>query len=136
MLMVTSLAPFGQVLRKLCMFKPLQPKSHSRPLLSRVMSRDNVPLKVPYLLVLTPPIEVFLSVLELGRHKLLIAYGFFLMTPSLRGWEAFYTPGALTHIRITWSLSPMAPQSPGVTSRSPLYPRCCGNSSWRGAQQM
>jgi hypothetical protein len=40
------------------------------------------------------------------------------MTPSLRGWEAFQTPGALTHIRITWSLSPMAPQTQ-VSLRGP-----------------
>ena len=43
-------------------------------------------------------------------------------------------PGALTHTRITWALSPMAPQVPGVTPGSPLCPWCCGHSSWRGAQ--
>ena len=41
---------------------------------------------------------------------------------------------ALTHIRITWALSPMAPQVPGVTLGSPLCPWCCGHSSWRGAR--
>jgi hypothetical protein len=30
-----------------------------------------------------------------------IAHGFTLMTLSLRGWEAFPTPGALTHTKIT-----------------------------------
>ena len=45
-------------------------------------------------------------------------------------------PGALTHTRITWALSPMAPQVPGVTPESPLCPWCFGHSSWRGARQM
>src|ERR1700684_2358096 len=40
------------------------------------------------------------------------------MTPSLRGWEAFPTPGALT---------PPAPQVPGVTPGSPLCPWCFGH---------
>ena len=35
------------------------------------------------------------------------------MTPRLCGWEAFPTPEALTHTRITWALSPPAPQVPG-----------------------
>jgi hypothetical protein len=134
--MDTSLAPFKQVLRKLCLFKPLQSREPlPGRLCSIVLSRDKIPLKMPYL-QLTPQIEVFLSVLELGRHKLLITYGFTIMTPSLCGWEAFKTPGALTHIRITWSLSPMAPQVPNITPGSPLCPRCCGHSSQRGAQQL
>ena len=49
------------------------------------------------------------------------------MTPSLRGWEAFPMPGALTHTRITWALSPPAPQVPGVTPGSPLCPWCFGH---------
>ena len=44
-------------------------------------------------------------------------------------------PGALTHTRITWALSPTAPQVPGVTPGSPLCPWCFGHSSWRGARQ-
>ena len=44
-------------------------------------------------------------------------------------------PGALIHTRITWALSPMAPQVPGVTPGSPLCPWCCGHSSRRGARQ-
>lgn len=32
------------------------------------------------------------------------------MTPSFCGWGAFSTSGALTHIKITWAFSPMAPQ--------------------------
>ena len=52
-------------------------------------------------------------------------------------------PRALTYTRITWTLSPMAPQVPGVTSRVPLVPmvfqailigRCAtlfhGHNSW------
>ena len=57
------------------------------------------------------------------------------MTPSLYGWEAFSKPRALTHTRITWALSPMAPQVPSVTPGSPLCPWYCGHSSWRGVQQ-
>jgi hypothetical protein len=49
------------------------------------------------------------------------------MTPSLRGWEAFPTPGALTHSRITWAFPPPAPQVPGVTPGSPLCPWCFGH---------
>jgi hypothetical protein len=68
-----------------------------------------------------------LSILEWARHELRIAHGLTLMTPSLRGWEAFPTPGALTHTRITWALSPPAPQVPGVTPGSPLCPWCFGH---------
>jgi hypothetical protein len=70
---------------------------------------------------------VFLSILESSRHELRIAHGLSLMTPSLRGWEAFPTPGALTHTRITWAFSPPAPQVPGVTPGSPLCPWCFGH---------
>jgi hypothetical protein len=58
------------------------------------------------------------------------------MTPSLRGWEAFPTPGALTHTRITWAFSPPAPQVPGVTPGSPLCPWCFRHPLWRGARQL
>ena len=58
---------------------------------------------------LTPPIEVFFSIIEFSFHKLLITHGLAVMTPSLRGWVVFSTPEALTHTRITWALSPMAP---------------------------
>jgi hypothetical protein len=60
-----------------------------------------------------------LSILESERNKLLILQGFTLVTPNFRGWKAFSTPGALTHIRITWALLPMATQVPGVTPGSP-----------------
>jgi hypothetical protein len=70
---------------------------------------------------------VFLSILESSRHELRIAHGLTLMTPSLRGWEAFPTPGALTYTRITWAFSSPAPQVPGVTPGSPLCPWCFGH---------
>jgi hypothetical protein len=76
-----------------------------------------------------------LSILESSRHELRIAHGLTLMTPSLRGWEAFPTPGALTHTSISWAFSPPAPQVPGVTPGSPLCPWCFGHSFWRGARQ-
>ena len=53
---------------------------------------------------------MFLSILELGLHKLLITHGLNLVTSSLRRWEAFSTLGAFTHTRITWALSTLAPQ--------------------------
>ena len=40
---------------------------------------------------LTPPIEVFLNILESSRYELRTAHGLTLMTPSPRGWEAFPT---------------------------------------------
>ena len=63
-----------------------------------------------------------MSALESSRQELRIAYGLILMTPSPRGWEAFQTPRALTHIRITWAFSPSAPQVLCVTPGSPLCP--------------
>ena len=42
---------------------------------------------------------MFSSILESTRHKLLIIDGLTLMPPSLHGWEAFPTPGALTHTK-------------------------------------
>ena len=85
---------------------------------------------------LTPPIGVFLIILESGRHKLLVYHGLTLVTPSLCGWEPFSTPGTLTHTRITWALSPMASQVMTITLGSPLGPWCCGHSSWRGARHI
>src|ERR1700738_3418976 len=132
--MDSSLAPFGQVLRKLCLFEPLQ----SRESLPRTAVPGRCPGTAPHSnghnSELTPPIEVILSILELPRHELRIADGLTLMPPSLRGWEAFPTPGALTHTRITWALSPTVPRVPGVTPGSPLCPWCFGHSSWRGAR--
>ena len=69
---------------------------------------------------LTPLIEVFLSILESSRHELRITHGLIFMTPSLRGWETFPTPGALTHTRITWAFSPSGATSLGCHSGVPL----------------
>jgi hypothetical protein len=77
---------------------------------------------------------VFLSILESSRHELRIVHGLTLMTPSPRGWEAFPTPRALTHTRITWTFSPPAPQVPGVAPGSPLCPWCFRHLFWRGAR--
>ena len=71
---------------------------------------------------LTPPIKVFLRILESSRHELCKAHGLTLMTHSLCGWEAFPTPRALTHTRITWALSPIGVTSPGCHSGVPLVP--------------
>ena len=78
---------------------------------------------------------MFLSILESGRHKLLVAHGLTLVTPSLCGWEALSTPRGLTITRITWALSPMASQVPSVIPGSLLCPWCCRHSSWRGVRQ-
>ena len=87
--MNTLLAPLWQVLRKLCMFKfPQSQEPLPGHCCSRALSpADNVPLKLSYLLAYT--------------------------SPSLRGWEAFPTLGALTHTKITWVLLPMTPQVSG-----------------------
>jgi hypothetical protein len=62
---------------------------------------------------------VLLSIIEFGSFKLFIAHGLTFISPNLRGWEAFSTPRALTHTRMTWTFSPMAPQVVGVTIWSP-----------------
>src|SRR6202048_3915591 len=132
--MDSSLAPFGQVQRKLCLFEPLQ----SRESLPGTAVSGRCPGTAPHSnghnSQLTPPIEVILSILESPRHELRIAHGLTLMSPSLHRWEAFPTPGALTHTRITCALSPTAPQVPGVTPGAPLCPWCFGHSSWRSAR--
>ena len=48
---------------------------------SRALFLGSAPLKFPYLLA---PIEMFLSILESGRHKLRIAHGLTLVTPRRR----------------------------------------------------
>jgi hypothetical protein len=53
---------------------------------------------------------------------------------DIYGWKVLPTPGALIHIRITWALSPTAPQVTGVTLGSSLYPWCFGLSLWRGVR--
>jgi len=69
---------------------------------------------------LTYLIEVFLSILKSARHMLRIVDGRIHVTSSLDRWEAFPTHGALSHNRITWALSPMAPQV-AVVIVGPLY---------------
>jgi hypothetical protein len=93
--------------------------SHSWSLLSQ----DIALLKLPYLLAHTFDWGL-LEHLELIRHKLLIAHGLNLVTPSLCGCEVFSTPEALTHTRITLALSPMVPQVLDVTPGSPFFPKC------------
>ena len=114
------------------MFKPWQ----SREPIQGHCCTGHCPRTMPHsnchITQLTPPIEVFLSILESACHKLCIAHGLTLVTPSLCGWEAFPMPKARTHTRITWALSTTAPQVMGVTLGCP---RCFGHSSWRGAQQ-
>jgi hypothetical protein len=83
---------------------------------------------------LTPSIEVFVSILESPHHKLLVAYSIAIETPRLHGWEILSMLGALTHIMITWALSPTSPQVPGVTPGSPVCLRYLKHSSWRGAR--
>ena len=69
---------------------------------------------------LTPPIEVFLSILESTCHKPCIAYGLTLVPSSLHGWEVFPMRRTLTHTRIIWALSPTTLQISSVTPGSPL----------------
>ena len=113
--MDTSLTSFRKILRKLWLLKPWQSRE---PLLGHCCPRA-LPHSICHISYLTPPIEVFLSILESACHKLHIAYGFILLIPSLHGWEAFPTLEALTYTRIIWALSPIAPQIPGVIPGSP-----------------
>jgi hypothetical protein len=112
------------------------PGSHSKAIAVLGRCPGTSPNSNWHISKLTPPNEVFLSILESSRHELRIAHGITLMTPSPRGWEAFPTPGALTHTRITWAFSPPAPQVMGVTPGSPLCPWCFGHPLWRGARHL
>ena len=127
--MDSLLASFEQVLRNLCLSKPWQ----SREPLPGHCCPGTTPHSNCH--ILTPLIEVFLRILKFARHKLRIADGLTLVTSKLHGWEAFPTPGALTHTRITWGLSSTGLQVPGVTPGSPLCPWCFRHSSWRSVQQ-
>ena len=127
------IAPLRQLLRKLWLFLPRQswaplPGKHC----PRAVSLGIAPLKLPNLLAHTSNRGV-LSTLKCGRYKLLKAHGLTLVTPNLRGWEAFSMLWAFIYTSIIWALSPMASQVLSVTPGSPLYPWCCGHSSWRGA---
>ena len=81
-------------------------------------------------------VEVILSILESPCQELHIAHGLTLVHPSLSVWKAFPTPSGLAHTRITWALSPTAPQVSGVTPGSPLCPWCFWHSSWRCARHL
>ena len=113
-----SLASCRQVLRKLWLFKPWHSYApvpgHSCP---RAFYLGSAPLKLPYFLAHTSDWGV-LSILKSRRYKLLIAHGFTFTSHGLYGWEAFLTQGALTHTRIIWAFSPMAPQVLGITPGS------------------
>jgi hypothetical protein len=96
-----------------------------------LMSQHNTPYSVGrcpqvashstcHISYLTPPIGEFLSNLESKHHKLPDVHGLKLATPSLRGREAFSTPKAPTHTRITCALSHMAPHKSRCHSRIPI----------------
>jgi hypothetical protein len=134
-----SISWFGQVLRKLCLFEPLQ---FREPLpghcCSRALSRDNAPHKLAYLLT-------HISKWGVLEHSRILTpwathsswpYPHDAYSTSPRGWEAFPTPRALIHTRITWAFSPSAPQVVGVTPGSPLCPWCFRHPLWRGARHM
>jgi hypothetical protein len=104
--MDTSLVPFGQVLRTLCLFKHWS-HYHATVVLGRCPG--TTPHSNCHISQLTHPIEVFLIILELACHKLCIPYGI-LITHSSRGWEAFATPGAIIHTSL------------GCHSRVPFVP--------------
>ena len=132
--MDTSIAPFRQVVTKLYLFKPLQVwEPLPGDCCSKALSRNNAPLKLPCFLVHT-------SNWGIVKHSRIltpwasIAHGLTLMTLSLREWEAFPTPRALTHTIIIWAFSPTAPQISGVTLEFFLCPWCFGHSWWRDAQ--
>jgi hypothetical protein len=120
--MDTSLAPFGQVLRKLCLFKPLQSQE---PLpghcWSMALSRDNAQFKLAYLLADTSKWGV------LEHSKILTPWATHSSWPyphaSYFPWvEGVPNARARTHTRITWAFSPSVPQSPGCHSGVPLVP--------------
>ena len=131
----SSIGPFGQVFKKLCMFKPCESKE---PIpghcYARALSWDITPFKLPYLLAHTFDWGV-LSILECACHKLRIAYGLTFVIHSLHGWESSLTPRTFAHTRIIWALTPTAQRIPGVTLGSPLCPWCFKHIIWRGAQQ-
>ena len=132
--MHTSLAPFRQVMRKLCLFKPSE---SWEPLpchcSSRALSPDNAPLKLSYLLAHTSEWGV------LEHSKILTPWATHSSWPYPRdSWslwvEAFPTPGASPTPGSLGAFSPSAPQVPGVTPGSPLCPWCFGAYLWRGAR--
>ena len=77
------------------------PGATPRPLLYQGVVPGIEPHSNCHISQLTFRIEVFLTILEFTCYELLIAYGFIFIPLSLHGWEAFPTPGALTHTKIT-----------------------------------
>ena len=96
-------------------------KAIPRPLQFQGATRDIAPLKLSNIQAHTS-IEVFLSIPKSSLHDLRVAHSLTLMTPSLRGWEAFPTHVALTHTMIIWAFPPTAPQVSGVIPGSSLCP--------------
>jgi hypothetical protein len=73
--MDTSLAPFGQVLRKLCLFKPLQSRE---PLpgrcCSRALSRDSAPLNLASLQEIVYNLDMEHDIYQSKQRHDLITY--------------------------------------------------------------
>ena len=70
------------------------------PLVCWVLFQGNAPSNC-HIFKLTPLIDVFMSIVEFGRHKQFIFYVSTLMNSSLHGWEALSMPRAFTHSRNT-----------------------------------
>ena len=129
------LASLEQKLRKLSLFKPWQSREPLHDIIVLGCCLRITPNSNCHISKLISLIEVFLSILESSCNKLRIPCGLTLVIPSLHGWEALSTLGALTHTGITWALTNNATM-PDVISRLPLYPWCFGHSLWRRAQQL
>jgi hypothetical protein len=93
-----------------------------------LLSQGNVPRPRAISLNSHLQLGVFFCIVEYERHKLLNAHGFTFVTPRHRGWEVFSMSRALTHIKIGWSLSPMAPQLPGIALGPPCAHRVARHS--------
>ena len=76
----------------------------------------------PHNFLLTPSIEVFLSILESRRHEPPNALGLTLVSPSPCGWEVFSTPRG--HHPHYYHLGPLTngTTSPGSHSGVPFVP--------------
>ena len=98
-----------------------------------LLSPCSAPLKLPYLLA-----HLWLRCSWRSWNLNAISYPMLMALPSWLlvsvGGRRSPMSGALTYTRITWALSPMASQVPGVTPGSPLCQWCFGHSSWRGAR--
>lgn len=87
MLMDSSNIQFELVFRKICLSQALRFLGAPSWL---VLSLANVPFEC-HNSFSTPPIEVFLSILQSGCHKLPISYNSNLVLSNLYGWKAFLT---------------------------------------------